>query len=79
MTQRKIIFNLSGDKKELYLTYINYEENSVSSVEKDYDLKKLDYMSLYNTILDDLNAEFDDMLAEMIDYTVSKVIKKGSE
>lgn len=79
MTQRKITFNLSRDKKELYLTYINYEENSVSSVEKDYDLKKFDYMSLYNTILDDLNAEFDDMLAEMIDYTVSKVMKKGSE
>lgn len=79
MTQRKITFNLSGDKKELYLTYINYEENSVSSVEKDYDLKKFDYVSLYNTILDDLNAEFDDMLAEMIEYTVSKVMKKGSE
>lgn len=76
MTQRKITFNLSGDKKELYLIYINYEENSVSSVEKDYDLKKFDYMSLYNTILDDLNAEFDDILAEMIDYIASKVMKK---
>ena len=79
MTQKKIRFNLSGDKKELYLTYINYKENSVETIEKDYLMKDFDYMSLYNTILDDLDAEFDNTLAEMIDYTASKVMKKGSE
>ena len=74
MIQRKMIYNLSEDKKELYLTYFKYEEKSVKSFKKDYDLKGLDYMSLYNTIIDDLDAEFDDILAEMIDYIVSKVM-----
>ena len=70
-----MIYNLSEDKKELYLTYFKYEEKSVKSFKKDYDLKGLDYMSLYNTIIDDLlDAEFDDILAEMIDYIVSKVM-----
>ena len=42
-------------------------------------MKDFDYMSLYNTILDDLDAEFDNTLAEMIDYAVRKKKKKGSE
>lgn len=74
MTKVKLKYDISNDKKELYLTYIKCEKNSIESIEKYYDLKKFDYMSLYNTILDDLNAEFDDTLADMIDYMVKDIL-----
>ena len=79
MRKIKLSFGISNDKTEMYLTCIKYEENIIESVEKDYLLKDFDYMSLYNTILDDLDGEFDNTLADMIDVMVHKVIRKGSE
>lgn len=79
MIKRSLCYSVSGDKKELYMTYTKHTLGLIESIEKDYNLKDFDNMSLYNTIIDDLDAEYDNQLAHMIDEMVNIVIKKGSE
>lgn len=79
MIKRILCYSVSDDKTELYMKYTEHRVGLIENIEKDYNLKEFDNMSLYNTIINDLDAEYDNELADMIDEMVDIVIKKGSE
>lgn len=75
---RKIEFNysLSGDKTELYLHYTEETKNYICNINRDYNVKGKSNGELYNNILIDLDAEYDDDLACTIEKLVDSVFKE---
>lgn len=76
MRKIEITYMISGDKNELYLIYITQSKNYISCINKDYSLTNKVSGELYNEILEDLNGEFDDNLANCIDKMVDNVFKE---
>lgn len=79
MIKRILCYSVSDDKTELHMKYTEHRLGLIANIEKDYNLIEFDNVSLYNTIIKDLDAEYDNQLADMIDEMVNVVIKKGSE
>lgn len=79
---RNIEINYKLNEKKDVLT-VNYKEElkaGYKSIIKEYDLIKYDESSLlYNQLLDDLDAEYDDILAELIDKTINKIMLENME
>lgn len=77
---RKIELSYNLDKKKKILTIYYVEENKqhLKNIVKEYDTSKYDdEMVLYNQVLDDLDAEYDDNLAELIDRLIKKAVKEN--
>ena len=75
MIKRTLNYNLSGDKNELYLEYIYEEHNHIEQIQKDYSIKGKSNGELYNEILDDLDGEFDDYVADIVEKMVDDIYK----
>lgn len=75
MIKRTLNYNLSGDKSEVYLEYIYEEHNHIEEIQKDYSIKDKSKGELYNEILDDLNGEYDDYVADIVDKMVDDIYK----
>lgn len=73
-------YKLNDKKTILTINYLEENKTGYKNIIKDYDLIKIDETSLlYNQILDDLSAEYDDILAELIDKTVNKIMIENTE
>lgn len=75
MIKRTLRYCLSGDKSEVYLEYIYEEHNHIEQIQKDYSIKDKSKGELYNEILDDLDSEFDDNLADIVEKMVDDIYK----
>lgn len=73
-------YKLSDDKTLLTVNYTEENKTGYKNIIKEYDLINIDdAMTLYNTILDDFDAEYDDDLARLIDKLVNKIMKDNKE
>lgn len=75
---RKIELNykLNKDKTKLIINFIEEKQTGFTSIIKEYGLFKIDEsVELYNVILEDLNAEYDNELATLIDKLINKITK----
>ena len=75
---RKIELNykLNEDKTLLTINYLEENATGFTNIIKEYNLIKVDEPTdLYNIILDDLDAEYDDELAELINKLLEKITK----
>lgn len=75
---RKIELNykLNEDKTLLTINYLEENATGFTNIIKEYNLIKVDESTdLYNIILDDLDAEYDDELAELINKLLEKIMK----
>lgn len=75
MIKRTLNYGLSGDKSEVYLEYIYEEHNHIEQLQKDYSIKGKLSGELYNEILDDLDGEFDDYVADIVEKMVDDIYK----
>lgn len=73
-------YEINEDKTVLTINYLEENKTGYKNIVKEYDIIKIDdSVTLYNTILDDLDAEFDDELAELIDKLVNKIMVENEE
>ena len=73
-------YKINEDKTVLTINYLEENKTGYKNIIKEYDIIKIDdSVTLYNTILDDLDAEFDDELAELIDKLVNKIMVENEE
>lgn len=73
-------YEINEDKTVLTINYLEENKTGYKNIIKEYDIIKIDdSVTLYNTILDDLDAEYDDELAELIDKLVNKIIRENEE
>lgn len=73
-------YKLSDDKTLLTVNYTEENKTGYKNIIKEYDLINIDNApTLYNTILDDFDAEYDDDLAKLIDKLVNKIMKDNEE
>lgn len=73
-----ITYKLNDDKTMLTIDLIDESNNNITRYLKEYDLTKIDEpMILYNQMLDDFGAEYDDELADTLDRIVNKIEKVG--
>ena len=73
-----ITYKLNDDKTMLTIDLIDESNNNVTRYLKEYDLTKIyEPMILYNQMLDDFGAEYDDELASTLDRIVNKIEKVG--
>lgn len=71
----EINYKLNEEKTLLTIDLIDESKNNITRYLKEYNLIKIDdAMTLYNQMLDDFNAEFDDELADSIDKIVNKIM-----
>ena len=76
----EINYKLNDKKDVLTINYIEELKTGYKSIIREYDLIEYDESSLlYNQMLDDLNAEYDDILAKLIDKTVNKIMMENME
>ena len=76
MIKRTLSYHLPGDKTEVYLEYIYEDDNHIEQIQEKYFIKDKVNGDLYNEILMDLDAEFDDDLAICIEKLVDKIFKE---
>lgn len=73
-------YELNDDKTLVTITLVDESNNNVTKHIKEYDLMKIDEIGmLYNQMLDDFGAEYDDELADTIDRIVNKIEKEGAD
>ena len=73
-----ITYKLNDDKTMLTIDLIDESNNNITRYLKEYDLIKIDEPTiLYNQMLDDFGAEYDDELASTLDRIVNKIEKVG--
>ena len=75
---RKIELNykLNEDKTLLTIDYLEENTTWFTNIIKEYNLIKVDESTdLYNIILNDLDAEYDDELTELINKLLEKIMK----
>lgn len=73
-------YKLSDDKTLLTVNYTEENKTGYKNIIKEYDLINIDdKITLYNTMLDDFDAEYDDDLARLIDKLVNKMMKDNEE
>ena len=75
---RKIELNykLNEDKTLLTIDYLEENTTGFTNIIKEYNLIKVDESTdLYNIILNDLDAEYDDELTELINKLLEKIMK----
>ena len=67
--------NVVKGKDFVLITIIEINKNSIESTTIEYDLSKFDSLvvSFHNQVLDDFDAEYDDELANVIDYIVNEI------
>lgn len=70
--------NVVKGKDFVLITITEINKNSIESTKIEYDLSKFDSLvvSFHNQVLDDFDAEYDDELANVIDYIVNEIIHK---
>lgn len=70
-------YELNDDKTLVTINLVDESNNNVTKHIKEYDLMKIDEIGiLYNQMLDDFGAEYDDELADTIDRIVNKIEKE---
>lgn len=73
-------YELNDDKTVVTIILVDESNNNVTKHIKEYDLMKIDEIGmLYNQMLDDFGAEYDDDLADTIDRIVNKIEKEGAD
>lgn len=73
-------YELNDDKTLVTIILVDESNNNVTTHIKEYDLTKIDEIGmLYNQMLDDFGAEYDDDLADTIDRIVNKIEKEGAD
>jgi len=73
-----ITYKLNEDKTLLTIDLIDESDNNITRYLKEYNLIEIDEpMILYNQMLDDFGAEYDDELAGTLDRIVNKIEKVG--
>lgn len=73
-------YELNDDKTLVTINLVDESNNNVTKHIKEYDLIKIDEIGmLYNQMLDDFGAEYDDELADTIDRIVNKIEKEGAD
>lgn len=73
-------YKLSDDKTLLTVNYTEENKTGYKNIIKEYDIINIDdTITLYNTILDDFDAEYDDELAKLIDKLVNKIMRDNEE
>lgn len=73
-------YELNDDKTVVTITLVDENNYNVTKHIKEYDLMKIDETGmLYNQMLDDFGAEYDDELADTIDRIVNKIEKEGAD
>ena len=73
-------YKLSDDKTLLTVNYTEENKKGYKNIIKEYDLINIDdTITLYNTMLDDFDAEYDDDLARLIDKLVNKIMRDNEE
>lgn len=76
----EINYKLNDKKDMLTINYTEEVKTGYKSIIREYDLIEYDESSLlYNQILDDLSAEYDDILADLIDKIVIKIMIENRE
>ncbi len=71
-------YKLNEEKTILTIEMIEETTNSFRSITREFDLIQLDEESLiYNKALDDFEAEYDDLLADLLDKLIHKAIKEN--
>lgn len=70
--------NVVKGKDFVLITITEINKNSIESTTIEYDLSKFDSLvvSFHNQVLDDFDAEYDDELANVIDYIVNEIRHK---
>lgn len=73
----EINYKIDGKKGLLTINYLEENKESFKNIIKEYDLTKYDEQGLiYNQMLDDLDAEYDDCLASLLDKLTTKILKE---
>lgn len=71
-------YNLNDDKSILVIEMKEETSNSCHAIVKEYDLVKYDEESLlYNQALEDFEAEDDDILADLLNKLIDKILKEN--
>jgi len=70
--------NVVKGKDFVLITIIEINKNGIESTTIEYDLSKFDNLvvSFHNQVLDDFDAEYDDELANVIEYIVNEIRHK---
>lgn len=70
--------NVVKGKDFVLITITEINKNSIESTTIEYDLSKFDSLvvSFHNQVLDDFDAEYDDELANVIEYIVNEIRHK---
>ncbi len=70
--------NIVKGKDFVLITIIEINKNGIESTTIEYDLSKFDdlVVSFHNQVLDDFDAEYDDELADVVDYIVNEIRHK---
>ena len=73
-----ITYKLNYDGTILTIDLIDESNNNITRYLKDYNLVKIDEPTiLYNQMLEDFGAEYDDELSSTLDRIVNKIEKVG--
>lgn len=71
-------YKINNDKTVLEVSVLEVVNNTLCSKTKSYDVIKCDdKMTLYNYMLDDFDAEYDDTLSLMLDKMLDKIIDEN--
>lgn len=74
----EITYKLNDKKGLLTINYLEENKESFKNIIKEYDLTKYDEQGLlYNQMLDDLDAEYDDELANLLDKLTTKILEEN--
>lgn len=74
-----ITYKLNDDKTLLTIDITDESDNNITRYLKEYNLIEIDEpMLLYNQMLEDFGAEYDDDLASTLDKIVNKIEKEGA-
>lgn len=75
-----ITYKLNDNLTLLTIDLIDESNNNITRYVREYDLIQYDEpMILYNQMLDDFNAEYDDELADTINRIVDKIGKESDK
>lgn len=70
-------YELNEKKDLLTISFLEENYKGFKNIIKEYDLSQFDnQMLLYNQMLDDFDAEYDDILADLLDKTTTKILKE---
>lgn len=76
MRKSTLEFGISGDKTEVYVVYTYEGNRTIEIIEKDYKIKDKCNGELYNEILDDLDGEYDNIIASLVEKAVDRIFKE---